>query len=210
MGNRDTGDANGVSDVKDARTPDVKRKCRGVTADGKPCNSSIVGESGYCRVHDPALRGQVQAQRILMAGYGKPSGDQSERPSTGMRTSTPARAIRCYCIDCVGSMDDVEDCKGFYVATTQKPCPLYPWRFGCRPETAAKRGHDIACNAPPGAPLKAIRYECMSCCCGSPKQVSHCPSTACPLWPYRFGQTPATARKHGKRVDPEAQTDVDA
>jgi len=49
-------------------------------------------------------------------------------------------------------------------------------------------------------PLRAIRAKCLDCCCGSVKAVRFCTldglnSTACALWPYRFGRRPATIRK---------------
>ena len=44
-------------------------------------------------------------------------------------------------------------------------------------------------------PLKAIRAKCRDCCCGSCKCVRWCPATDCPLWPYRLGLRPETARK---------------
>lgn len=49
-------------------------------------------------------------------------------------------------------------------------------------------------------PMAAIRAKCIGCCCGSFKAVKFCTcdghnSTACPLWPFRFGKRPATARK---------------
>ena len=37
------------------------------------------------------------------------------------------------------------------------------------------------------APLKAIRAQCLNCCCDLPAGVAACPVTSCPLWPWRFG-----------------------
>jgi len=37
------------------------------------------------------------------------------------------------------------------------------------------------------APLKAIRATCIDCCCGNSAEVSACPGTTCPIWPWRFG-----------------------
>lgn len=39
-------------------------------------------------------------------------------------------------------------------------------------------------------PLKAIRQNCLDCVCGSEKEVRLCPSTVCPLYPFRFGYNP--------------------
>jgi hypothetical protein len=44
-------------------------------------------------------------------------------------------------------------------------------------------------------PLRAIRAKCRDCSCGSTRYVKQCPSTDCPLWTFRFGLRPATARR---------------
>ena len=49
-------------------------------------------------------------------------------------------------------------------------------------------------------PLRAIRQKCLDCCTGSIKAIRFCTcdglnSTACPLWPFRFGTRPATAKR---------------
>ncbi len=49
---------------------------------------------------------------------------------------TPMKAIRAKCLDCAaGSTKEVQHC---LIAS----CPLYPYRFGVRPETAQKLGKD--------------------------------------------------------------------
>ena len=39
-------------------------------------------------------------------------------------------------------------------------------------------------------PLKAIRGKCLDCCCGQINEVKLCPSSNCPLHPFRFGKNP--------------------
>lgn len=40
-------------------------------------------------------------------------------------------------------------------------------------------------------PLKAIRANCLECCCGwSAYEVKLCPIKTCPLYPYRLGKNP--------------------
>ena len=39
-------------------------------------------------------------------------------------------------------------------------------------------------------PMKAIRLKCKDCCNGSPMEVKLCPSTDCPLYPFRMGKNP--------------------
>ena len=53
------------------------------------------------------------------------------------------------------------------------------------------------------SPLKAIRRQCLECCCNSSNEVKLCISLSCYLWPYRFGVSPATAARQGKLVDPK-------
>jgi len=53
-------------------------------------------------------------------------------------TRTPVRAIRQHCVECSGgSSKAVAYCSCDGVHSTW--CPLWPYRFGRRPETAAKR-----------------------------------------------------------------------
>ena len=37
---------------------------------------------------------------------------------------------------------------------------------------------------------KAIRAKCLDCVCWQPGEVAACPTTKCPLHPYRFGHRP--------------------
>ena len=39
-------------------------------------------------------------------------------------------------------------------------------------------------------PVKAIRAKCIDCSGGDRKEVSHCPITRCPLYPFREGKNP--------------------
>jgi hypothetical protein len=45
-------------------------------------------------------------------------------------------------------------------------------------------------NMGKGKVLKAIRRYCLECCCNSAQEIRLCPSTDCPLWPWRFGKRP--------------------
>jgi len=49
----------------------------------------------------------------------------------------PLRAIRQYCLDCSGTSKMVTWCTCDGIHSTR--CPLWPFRFGIRPETAKKR-----------------------------------------------------------------------
>ncbi|NLE95522.1 MAG: hypothetical protein GX600_07565 [Dehalococcoidia bacterium] len=50
-------------------------------------------------------------------------------------------------------------------------------------------------------PIRAIRAQCIDCCCGSKHEVELCPAVECALWSYRFGVRPETAAAQGKAVD---------
>jgi hypothetical protein len=39
-------------------------------------------------------------------------------------------------------------------------------------------------------PVKSIRAKCLDCTCSQPAEVRNCPSSQCPLWPFRFGRNP--------------------
>ena len=56
------------------------------------------------------------------------------------------------------------------------------------------------------SPTKSIRLKCLECSAGSSREVDYCPVNPCPLWPWRFGQRPETARKRGKVVEPPEPT----
>ena len=105
----------------------------------------------------------------------------------------PSLAIRAHCLECVDfHAADVRRCDG---NLPHGKCHLHAHRLG------TKRGV--------GSPSKAIRRECLTCMCDSPKGVAICPSTRCALWPYRFGANPRTsreARARFKSVDPRQRS----
>ncbi|GAX60919.1 hypothetical protein SCALIN_C15_0061 [Candidatus Scalindua japonica] len=52
------------------------------------------------------------------------------------------------------------------------------------------RSKDGKTKAVPLTSLKAIRYHCLECVCGSANEVEHCTGKLCSLYPYRFGKSP--------------------
>jgi hypothetical protein len=44
-------------------------------------------------------------------------------------------------------------------------------------------------------PIKAIRANCLECCCLSPSAVRECHLASCPLHPYRMGHRPSDAER---------------
>lgn len=48
---------------------------------------------------------------------------------------------------------------------------------------------------------RAIREKCIDCCAGNDAEVRKCELLKCPLFPYRFGCSPASAiRRYGDMV----------
>lgn len=45
------------------------------------------------------------------------------------------------------------------------------------------------------SPLKAIRLKCLDCSCGSSNEVKLCTVERCPLYPFREGHNPYTAKR---------------
>ena len=60
-------------------------------------------------------------------------------------------------------------------------------------------------------PIKAIRKNCLDCCCGQVKEVRLCPIINCPLYPYRMGRRPDKATVdtlkefYGENVEPTTE-----
>lgn len=88
---------------------------------------------------------------------------------------TPSQAVHEFCHYCVQCRLDseIENCTGYIVYATGKPCPLYPYRMGKRP------------------PLKIIKLQCRECMGGSFQFVRECETIDCLVHPFRFGKNPA-------------------
>jgi len=109
--------------------------------------------------------------------------------ASGTRSArNPVKSIRAKCIDCVGTEKEpgfrskVRDCEF-------TDCALYLFRFGKDPYRGKPKPDGYL------PPLKAIRAECLSCCCDSAYEVRLCPSVNCPVHAYRFGINPVTSAK---------------
>lgn len=60
---------------------------------------------------------------------GEDSGENTESEST---EDGPSRAIRKFCLECVGTVHEIRTCCAFI-------CPLWDHRFGVRPSAARRR-----------------------------------------------------------------------
>jgi hypothetical protein len=93
---------------------------------------------------------------------------------------SPSRTIRAHCHYCVQSRSDseTENCTGYIVFATGKPCPFYEYRLG---------------NKRPS--IKIMRQFCLDCMGGSKEVVKECTTGDCLIHPFRFGKNPALTGK---------------
>lgn len=93
---------------------------------------------------------------------------------------TPLESIRAYCVACVGSPYQVDQCGGANLLNSSlirgHICQFFQFRKGKgRPK------------------LRIMRNFCLDCMGGSCSLVRKCPSEQCPIWPYRMGKNPKRA-----------------
>lgn len=99
---------------------------------------------------------------------------------------SPSQTIQAYCHYCVQSRknSDVENCGGYMVLATGKPCTYNEYRMG------NKR-----------ASVRIMRRYCLDDCMkGSKEAVRECTTVDCLNYPFRFGKNPSLAGK-GKSKD---------
>lgn len=61
-------------------------------------------------------------------------------------------------------------------------------------------GDSSVIKGPPLSPLRSIRFACLDCAGGSPKEVRYCTCLTCALWLYRFGRRPSSViRSEGSK-----------
>lgn len=53
-------------------------------------------------------------------------------------------------------------------------------------------------------PIKAIRAKCLDCVAGQVVEVRLCPSSDCPLYPFRMGHNPNFQKMRSQRTKKEA------
>jgi len=61
-------------------------------------------------------------------------------------------------------------------------------RFGRDPRAMTKE--ELKALGHEGVLLKAVRQNCLQCCCGNAAEVRRCHLVWCPMWPYRMGRNP--------------------
>lgn len=100
-----------------------------------------------------------------------------------------SESIRKFCVACMG---------GSYMLVTEcsdSECPLHAYRQG--PAQKASR-----------PPVRAIRRQCLCCCCGNREQVRACaaspsckdPYEPCYLWRYRLGSRPELFERRKRKA----------
>jgi len=116
---------------------------------------------------------------------------KSENPqndkSSNKPITSPLKAIRAHCLDCVGGMaSEVRKCTGPLLIGQKGICALHPYRFGKGRKSGVKAKL---------SPVKAIAKNCLWCCGGSARERKLCPSQICHLKPFRFGKNPFVSEK---------------
>ena len=106
------------------------------------------------------------------------------------RKLSPAESIRKFCVSCMGgSYLLVAEC-------AQSDCPLHGHRLGS-PEADEAR-----------PPVRAIRRQCLACCCQDREQARACaaspscrpPFEPCVLWRFRLGSRPEIMERRKKKA----------
>ena len=135
------------------------------------------------------------------------------------RATTPLKAARARCLYCAGTWAAVRTCP-------RTNCALYPFArtLGLRKSRAIAQNAQTPASDTTPTLLKikgqlqtgmeqiarqetcceSIRKHCVWCCGGeSYKEVELCVEPSCPLFRWRFGSRPTTAKKLGKPVNPK-------
>jgi hypothetical protein len=108
---------------------------------------------------------------------------------TGRRLGA-LESIRKFCVSCMGgSYALVAECG-------QAACPLHVYRFGCQDDPLTK------------PPVRAIRLQCLHCCCGDKAQIRACaaspssrePFEPCQLWRFRLGSRPEILERRKRKA----------
>jgi len=100
------------------------------------------------------------------------------------KQETPLQAVRRFCIECCGGVrKEVKTCGGDKPIMSGKypNCPFFPHRYG------RKR-----------ISVKTIRKQCIICTNNSYDAIRECPSTKCPIYPFRMGKNPNYSEKTKK------------
>jgi len=111
------------------------------------------------------------------------AGGQQRQVDVGRTNARKAGAIECirkFCLGCMGQSPSlVADCR-------EQDCPLHALRMGRRGQPTDR------------PPIRAIRRQCLHCCCCDRSMVRACPASPssrapfepCPLWRFRLGCRP--------------------
>lgn len=109
--------------------------------------------------------------------------------SQTLRKPGALESIRKFCVACMG---------GSYSLVAQCPelaCPLHGYRMGVAEDAARP-------------PVRAIRRQCLACCCEDRERVRACsaspackpPFEPCFLWRYRLGSRPEIFERRKRKA----------
>jgi len=110
------------------------------------------------------------------------------RQKEKLTNTTPKKAVRKFCVECVGGIRQTEKCGGDKLLNktdgVKGVCYFYKFRNGIgRPSVGL------------------IRKFCLECMNGARALVSDCPTETCPIHPYRMGKNPNRAGMGGTGKD---------
>ena len=108
--------------------------------------------------------------------------------------ATPIVAMRNFCLECCGYvLSEVELC-------TAPKCWLFPYRFGCKPEAAARRGKDVGLDPTQNGASASLRKKSAgpapSFSAATPRKTPSEPDGPC------GSETPAEAARRGEDGPP--------
>jgi hypothetical protein len=108
--------------------------------------------------------------------------------------ATPVVSIRNQCLECCGYQpSEVELC-------TAPKCWLFPYRFGCKPEAAARRGKDVGLDHAGGGAAAVLCQKsggpAPSFWAATPRKTPAAPDRPC------GSETPAEAARRGEEGPP--------
>jgi len=120
---------------------------------------------------------------------GQQQQDRCEMSVAASKKLSASESIRKFCVTCMGgSYLLVAEC-------TDLDCPLHGYRQGPMPDL-------------PRPPVRAIRRQCLNCCCNDRGQVRACAATPsciapfepCFLWRYRLGSRPEIFERRKRKA----------
>ncbi len=118
----------------------IRRKCLECQGDSRGVEECV---SSYCvlwpyRFRSRPATARAQGRPMDPKAPGMVRAPRSDYPKVREGRST-YRVIRAFCSECIGEGrgQEIRECR------PMEPCALWPYRFGCSPRTARRRGEVV-------------------------------------------------------------------